>query len=90
MDVESGRGFGPGRCLPEEVMVVTNRREAARRKLLNILSRADLEFLSLADRPHMKTHGELINLAVKNWDLQEVHDCVERIFRRADPEGTQP
>lgn len=67
-----------------------NKRESARRKLLNILSREELERLSRDERPHMLTHKGLVDLGVKKWDLQEVHDCVERIFRRADPEGTSP
>jgi hypothetical protein len=49
-----------------------------------------LERLSRADRPHLCTKPELIAAAVEKWDLDEVHEAVQRVFRRADPEGTQP
>lgn len=64
----------------------------ARIKLLNILPRKALEdMLSNNERPHMKTKRELVIIAATSrWNLSEVHNEIERIFRRADPEGTQP
>lgn len=63
---------------------------AARRALLGMLPREELERLSQSARPHMRTKSELIALAVEKWDLDEVHKAVQRVFRRADPEGTSP
>jgi hypothetical protein len=62
----------------------------ARRALLGILPRETLERLSQSERPHLYTKSELVALAADKWDLDEVQEAVQRIFRRADPEGTQP
>jgi hypothetical protein len=62
---------------------------AARRSLLKILPRDTLERLSRFDRPHMFTTPELIQKSSEQWDLQEVKDAIDQVFRRTDPEGTQ-
>ncbi len=64
--------------------------KAARYALLRVIPRQTLERLSQSERPHMCTQAELVRLAAEKWDLREVHDAVQRVFRRADPEGTQP
>ena len=64
--------------------------KAARRALLGIIPRETLERLSQSVRPHMCTKSELIVLAVEKWDIDEVHEAVQLVFRRADPEGTSP
>ena len=64
--------------------------KAARRALLGILPRETLEHLSQSGRPYMCTKSELVSLAAEKWDLDEVHEAIQRVFRRADPEGTQP
>ncbi len=68
-----------------------NAQMSARFKLLQILPRKALEELSQHDRPHTLTKGELVTIAATSrWNLGDVHDEVERIFRLADPEGTSP
>jgi hypothetical protein len=63
---------------------------AARRSLLRCLPRETLERLSQRDRPHLFTIKELIELCARRWDLHEVREGIDRVFRRADPKGTQP
>lgn len=71
--------------------MASNPQMVARFKLLNILPRAALERISNHERPHMMTKKELIIMAATaRWNLEEVKDEIDRIFRRADPEGTQP
>lgn len=63
---------------------------AARRSLLKILPRDILENLSQFERPHMLSIPQLVREAADHWNIQEVRDAIDRVFRRADPEGTQP
>lgn len=64
--------------------------KAARRSLLGILPREKLEWLSQSSQPHMCTKSELVSLAAEKWDTDEVHEAIQSIFQRANPEGTQP
>lgn len=72
--------------------MIGNRNLAARRKLLSILGRAQLEELSQVEHPSRFTKTQLMALAAadKAWDLDEVHSHIERLFRVADPQGTSP
>lgn len=68
----------------------SNKMMAARRKLVRILPRDVLEHMSGAERPHMLTMTQLVEMSVTRWDLHEVKEAVNRIFMRADPEGAGP
>jgi len=63
--------------------VKSNKTIAARRKLLGILSRDALEFISQHERPHTLTKTELVSLAAERWDASAVMDEIDLIFARA-------
>ena len=67
--------------------MISNKKKAARRKLLGILPRAALEDLSQLDRVHTATKRDLINAAVSKWDADEVAAQIQSIIRRAASEG---
>lgn len=65
----------------------SNKRNAARRKLLKILPRASLESLYQFERPYMKSMTELVNHAAERWDEDEVRDAIKIVFRQAREES---
>jgi hypothetical protein len=56
---------------------------AARRKLLRILTRNDLETLCDLDRPHMATRSELITACEQQWRHEDVCYLINKILRSA-------
>lgn len=59
------------------------RREAARRKLLGIISRSKLEDLSEMDRPWHASKAELITACIARWNHDEVQTIVLSILEEA-------
>jgi hypothetical protein len=69
---------------------MTINQRKARGKLLRIMPREVLERMVRHERPHMLSMKQLVELAIEHWDTSIVYDELQRILRRADPEGTQP
>ena len=61
----------------------TNRREAARRKLLGILPRSALEDLSGIERPWHSSRSDLTEQAIARWMEDEIREAIESLFRIA-------
>lgn len=67
----------------------TNKREAARRKLLGILPRHALEQASGLEKPWHTSRGDLVTICASHWDEDEVREQIERIFSFAkEPDAT--
>lgn len=58
-------------------------RDAARRKLLNILSRDAIEKLSGMERPWHANRSDLVEMVMARWDHDEVTAAIEDVLRRA-------
>lgn len=56
---------------------------AARRKLLSILSRGQLEDLSTLESPHHAERQGLIDNIASNWDEEGVREAITLLMRAA-------
>lgn len=66
-------------------MSLSQKRFAARRKLLGILPRSDVESFSGLERPWAEGRKDLTERCVVRWDsiFGEVEEAVERVFKKA-------
>ncbi len=73
--------------MADQPIYAASKRQAARRKLLNLLGRIQLESLSGLQQPWNANKSDLIDRAASDaqWDADEVRECVEKIFARAAP-----
>jgi hypothetical protein len=62
--------------------MLTNKRDATRRKVLSILPRKVLEDMSRHERPWTLTPRQLLNACVERWDETTVRDALEKILVR--------
>lgn len=62
-------------------------RESARKRLLSILVRNDLEELSGMEAPWHADRATLISHALARWDAESVRRAIERIMKTAGPES---
>jgi hypothetical protein len=70
--------------------MLTNKQDAAKRKLLSILPRAALDTLSHHDRPWTLTMPQLLSACVEQWDETAVRIALEKILVRTRDGGKQP
>jgi hypothetical protein len=70
--------------------MLTNKKDAARRKLLSTLPRRTLETLSRHERPWTLRLPQLRTACVGQWDEAAVRHAVERLFARAAAEQPAP
>jgi hypothetical protein len=62
--------------------MLTNKRDAARRKMLGILPRPVLQTMSMHERPWTLTLPQLLAACVEFWDEARVRDALEKILAR--------
>ena len=70
--------------------MLTNKKDAARRKLLSILPRPVLDTLSHHERPWTLTMPQLLSACVEQWDETAVRAALEKILvrtRDGQPDG---
>ena len=70
--------------------MLTNKRDAARRKLLSILPRPALDTLSRHERPWTLTIPQLLSACIEQWDETAVRAALEKILvrtRDGKPDG---
>lgn len=58
-------------------------RDAARRKLLSILSRDAIESLSGMERPWHANRKDLVEMIMGRWDHDGVEGAIDCVLRRA-------
>jgi hypothetical protein len=63
--------------------MLTNKRDAARRRILTVLPRMTLQDLSLHERPWTLTRPALLTMCVERWNEDEVRAAVDRVITRA-------
>ena len=61
----------------------SNRKEAARRKLLSIMPRSTLETLAEHERPWNLSRTDLIARSMERWDNEEIKAGIEKIVQQA-------
>jgi hypothetical protein len=71
-----------GKNLWDLFAMLTNKRDAARRKLLSILPRPVLETLSRHERSWTLTMPQLLSACVEQWDETAVRAVLEKILVR--------
>jgi hypothetical protein len=79
-----------GKNLWDFFAMLTNKRDAARRKVLSILPRPALETLSRHERPWTLTMPHLLSACVEQWDETAVRAALEKILvrtRDGKPDG---
>lgn len=59
------------------------KRNATRRKLLNLLPRNKLEEISGLERPWHANKSDLLDRAVNNWDGDEMQALMNDLLRKA-------
>jgi hypothetical protein len=62
--------------------MLTNKKDAARRKLLSILPRPVLQTMSRHERPWTLTKPQLLTACIEQWDEEAVRDAVDKVLRR--------
>ena len=70
--------------------MLTNKRDAARRKVLSILPRSVLDILSHHERPWTLTMPQVLGACVEQWDETAVRTTLEKILARTrdgQPDG---
>lgn len=70
--------------------MLTTKRDAQRRKLLNALMRPTLERLSGNDQAWTLKRHELLTACVENWNEAEVRESFDRLFLRAAGPDRKP
>ena len=67
--------------------LLTNKKDAARRKLLSILPRPVLQTMSHHERPWTLTMPQLLTACVEQWDENAVRDALEKLLMRTTDDG---
>lgn len=65
-------------------MAKSSKQDRARMKLLNLLSRNELEEMSGLERPWLANKPALLSCAFEKWDKDEVERIVMSIIRHAN------
>jgi hypothetical protein len=66
----------------KKMPLLTNKKDAARRKLLSILPRSVLQTMSRHERPWTLTTPQLLAACIEQWDENAVRDALEKLLMR--------